>query len=198
MKVLIVDDHPVTRAGIKTVLELQKGVESVGEAGSAEEALLLAREAQPDLVILDVRLKGNDNGIELCREIKSLPAPPAVLIYTAYNSAEEVSSALLAGADGYVHKGVDYARLSEAIQRTCTGESIWLLGEDKERAESLLKSAADDSRLTPREKEIFGLVHCRYTNKEISDKLFISLQTTKNHVSSILKKLNRRGRSELY
>lgn len=198
MRMLVVDDHPVTRAGIKTVLELQEGFESVSETDNADEALLLVRDIQPDLVILDIRLKGNENGIELCRDIKSQPCPPAVLIYTAYNSPEEVSSALLAGADSYVHKGVDYARLSEAIQRTCTGESIWLLGEDKERAESLLKSAADDSRLTPREKEIFGLVHCRYTNKEISDKLFISLQTTKNHVSSILKKLNRRGRSELY
>jgi DNA-binding NarL/FixJ family response regulator len=198
MKILVVDDHPITRVGIRTVLELQEGVEQVGDADNAEEAFRLARDAPPDLVILDLRLKGDDNGIELCREIKSLPAPPAVLIYTAHNSAEEVSSALLAGADGYVHKGVDYTRLSEAIERTCAGDRVWLLGEDRETTESLLRSAIDDSGLTPREKEVFALVHSRHTNKEISEKLYISLQTTKNHVSSILRKLNRRKRSDLY
>lgn len=198
MKVLVVDDHPITRVGTRTVLELQEGVEQVSEADNAEEALRLARDTQPDLVVLDLRLKGNDNGIELCREMKSLPIPPLVLIYTAHNSAEEVSSALLAGADGYVHKGVDYTRFSEAIERTCAGDRVWLLGEDRETTESILRSAIDESCLTPREKEVFALVHSRHTNKEISEKLFISLQTTKNHVSSILRKLNRRRRSELY
>lgn len=178
------------------MLELEGATELIGEAESAEEALRLARQAAPDLIVLDLKLKGERSGIELCREIKALPNPPTVIIYTAYDSPEEVSAALRAGADGYVHKGIGYEQLSEILERTRAGQKVWILkGEDS--TESFRRVKAESTPLTPREEEVLSLLLRRRTNDEISRELSISVQTTKTHVSSILKKLGRRTRRDL-
>ena len=106
---MIVDDHPSVRLGLKVLLEQAAGVEVVGEAGDAAGAVELAAKLEPDLVVLDLRLQGEASGAEVCRGIKDLPDPPRVLIHTAYNTADDVTAATLAGADGYVHKSAGRA-----------------------------------------------------------------------------------------
>lgn len=197
MKVLLVEDHPATRLGVSSILEAY-GIEVVGEAASAEESLYLARRLLPDLAILDLRLPEGECGVEICRELKTLPEPPRVLIYTAYNAEEDISSALLSGADGYLHKSLEAELIPEVAARVHAGERTWLLGPEQETARQRLQISAQQSLLTPREKEVFDLILQRYSNYEISEKLFITLPTTKTHVSNILKKLKRRSRRELF
>jgi two-component system response regulator DevR len=199
MKVLVVEDHPITRLGIRSVLELERDVDSVSEAGTVEEAMTLLSGIEPELVILDLRLGGADLGIDLCREIKARNNPPRVLVYTAYDSPEAISRSLLAGADSYVHKGVEYSQLSRAVRQTIEGQKVWLLEERQEKTRSALShSDVEQAHLTTREREVLALLLRRRTNEEISRELFISLQTTKNHVSSILRKLGLRSRRELF
>jgi DNA-binding NarL/FixJ family response regulator len=107
-------------------------------------------------------------------------------------------AALLSGADGFLHKGEDYTKLPEAVRRTHAGERVWLLGGDVERAEDEVLRSSQEAPLTPRESEVLALVLKRYTNAEISERLSISLQTTKNHVSSIPRKLGKHSRRELF
>jgi len=193
-----VEDHPTMRLGVSSLLGVAGDIEVVGESESAGEALHLAEELRPDLVVLDLRLKGEEGGIEACREIKSLPDPPRVLVHTAYNTEEDVAATLLSGADGFLHKGEDYTKLPEAVRKTHAGERVWMLGGDVEQAEDEVLRSSEEVLLTPREKEVLALVLKRYTNAEISERLSISLQTTKNHVSSILRKLGKHSRRELF
>ncbi len=196
MRVLLVDDHPTFRFGLKALLA--SVAEVVGEAESAAAAVRLAKDLRPDLVLLDLRLEGGGSGIEACREIKTLPDAPRVLILTAHASVEDVAAATLAGADGYLHKGVEGEEILGAVERTVAGGRVWLLPTgDEEEAASRLKEASDEARLTPKEKEIFALVLKRRTNAEIAEELYISLYTVKNHVSSILRKLGLKSRREI-
>ncbi|MBA2442273.1 MAG: response regulator transcription factor [Rubrobacter sp.] len=198
MKVLLVEDHPTMRLGLRAAVELREGTEVAGEAAAAEEALELARTLTPDLVVLDLRLRGEPDGIELCREIKSLPDPPQVVIYTAYNSPQAISSCLLSGADSYVHKGEEPRKLLNAIEDTNAGERVWLLGGEEEEASTDLRSAAAASSLTDREQEVLYLVLKRRTNARIAGELHITVPTVKTHVSNILRKLDARNREDLF
>jgi DNA-binding NarL/FixJ family response regulator len=197
LRVLLVDDHPTVRFGIRHLLASASEVEVVCEAESAAEAVRLAESLRPDLVLLDLRL-GGDSGIEACREIKALPDAPRVLVFTAHTSAENVAGATLAGAEGYLHKGVEAEKLLDAIERTHAGGRVWLLPTENEvEAATRLKESSDEALLTPKEKEVFALVLKRRTNPEIAEELYISLYTVKNHVSSILRKLGLKSRREI-
>lgn len=167
----------------------------VGETGHAGEALGLAREKSPDLAIVDLQLKGAGSGVELCRELKSLPDPPKILVYTAHNSREHAQAALLSGADGFLHKGLDYGKLPEIVRRTHDGERPWLLGFEEEAQRQLQADA--ESPLTDRERDILELLRAGRTNPEISSELSVSLSTVKTHVGHILKKTGRSSRREL-
>ena len=196
MRILLVDDHPTVLFGLRHLLG-SAGFEIAGEAGNAAEAIRLAEELNPDLVLLDLRL-GEDSGIEACREIKASMHTPRVLVFTAHASVEDVAGATLAGADGYLHKGVAGEKLLDAIQRTHAGGRVWLLSaQNEEEAAARIKYASDEARLTPKEKEVFALVLKRRTNAEIARELYISLYTVKNHVSSILRKLGLKSRREI-
>ncbi|MCA1705724.1 MAG: response regulator transcription factor, partial [Actinobacteria bacterium] len=127
MRVLLVDDHPSLRLGVKVLLTGTHDLEVVGEAKDAQVAVKLTSELEPDLVILDLRLRGEKGGITACQEIKALPEAPRVLIYTAYSSAEDLSAAALAGADGYLCKGIEGPSLVDVIRRTCAGERVWVI-----------------------------------------------------------------------
>jgi DNA-binding NarL/FixJ family response regulator len=175
LRILLVDDHPTVRLGLKHLLE-SAGNEVVGEAGNATDAVRLAGELRPDVVLLDLRL-GDDSGIEVCREMKAMPGAPRVLVFTAHTGVEDVAAATLAGADGYLHKGTVAEELLDAVERTHAGRRIWLL--------------------PTAEKEVFALVLKRRTNAEIAGELYISLYTVKNHVSSILRKLGLKSRREI-
>ena len=193
---LLVDDHPTVLFGLKHLLG-SGGFEVAGEAGNAADAVRLAGELRPDLVLLDLRL-GEDSGIEVCREIEAVPDAPRVLVFTAHASVDDVAGATLAGADGYLHKGVAGEELLDAVRRTCAGGRVWLLpSENEEEATIRVQRASAEARLTPKEKEVFALVLKRRTNAEIAGELYISLYTVKNHVSSILRKLGLKSRRDI-
>jgi DNA-binding NarL/FixJ family response regulator len=197
LKILLVDDHPTVRFGLKHLLASADGTEVVGEAENAVDAVRLVEDLRPDLVLLDLRL-GEDSGIEVCREIKALLGSPRVLVFTAHASVEDVAGATLAGADGYLHKGVAGEKLLDAVRRIHAGQRVWLLpAENEEEAADRIRETSGEARLTPKEKEVFALVLKRRTNPEIAEELYISLYTVKNHVSSILRKLGLKSRREI-
>lgn len=197
MKVMLVEDHPAMRLGLATAFELVEEIELVGEAEDGQRALELATEHRPEVVLLDLRIKGEVAGVEICRELKSLPDPPRVVIYTAYNSSEDVFATRLAGADSYVHKGEEPQKVMEVIRETYEGKRVWLMGYEQDEISARLDSLSSGSDLTPREKEIFPLLVRQYTNARIARELCISPRTAKNHASSILKKLGVGNRTEL-
>lgn len=197
MRVLLVDNHPVVRLGIRTLLDAAGDGEGVIETGDAQEAVTITQNLRPDVVILDSELGAGKSGLEACRELKSLPDPPKVLVYTAQNSREDVAAAALAGADAYLHKGMECERLLDTINDTSNGERTWLLGAE-DHIHTRLKANIDDSDLTPKEVEILALLLEHRDNREIADALCLSLNTIKTHVRNILKKLGVKSRKELF
>ena len=133
------------------------------------------------------------------RSLKSRSEAPGVVVHTAHNSVEDVFTSQLSGADSFVHKGEVTQKLVEAVKETHAGRRVWLLGEGRRNPHPpTVPHGEDDPRLTRREKEVFHLLLGRYTNAEIAQELSISLQTTKNHVSSVLRKLGVQSRSGLF
>ena len=197
MKVLLVEDHPTTRFGAKTVVELTEGVEVVGEAEHADEALELIEERKPDLVLLDLKLRGGSDGIELCREIKALSDPPYVLVYSAYNSPKDIAACRLCNADGYIHKSEDPEQLLQALEKARAGESVWLLGLEPEEPDARLDEARRQADLTEREEDVFALLLRRRTDSEMAEELCISPHTVKTHVANVLAKLGYASRREI-
>jgi len=192
-RVLLVEDHPAMRLGVRTALCLDGDIRVVGEAGDASEAMRLVAGLALEVVVLDLRLRGEVGGLELCRRIKSLPEPPRVLVYTAYNSPAEVDAALSCGADSFVYKGEEPSKLREAVRETCAGKRVWLLGEEPGEAGPIALAAP----LTPREREVYERLLLGRSNRRIAEELGISLPTVKTHVSSILKKLGASSREDL-
>lgn len=156
-------------------------VEVVGEAGDGVEAVRLAAELKPDLVILDLRLQGETSGAEVCRNVKDLPEPPRVLIHTAYNTADDVTAATLAGADGYVHKGAGQAGFLGVVRRVSSGEHVWAVSVEARTAESRTEEEAKGANLTRKEREVFLLMLRHHSNAEIARELYVSLPTVKTH-----------------
>lgn len=197
-RIVLVEDHPVVRFGLKIVIDAQPDMQVIGEASTPADAVRLAADLQPDLVILALRLEGGLHGIEVCRELKNLPRAPAVLIYTAFNSSEDVASSFLSGADGFLYKGADSGQLLTSIRATCDGQRVWIPGTENPEQSSRLRRAAEESGLTPREREVLGLMLQRYTNTQIAEELYVELPTVKTHVSNILRKLSLSSRNELF
>jgi len=197
-RLMIVDDHEVVRMGLRAALEVEPDFSVVAEAANGKEAIEKARAHQPDIVLMDVRMDGMD-GIEACREIRSEYPDTKVLMLTSFAEEETVVAALLAGAAGYVLKNVARARLLEALRSVARGESLLDSKVTKGVLEKLVagkdKAAADDD-LTPREREVLILIAEGATNKEIAQKLVVSENTARNHVSHILGKLGFNRRSE--
>lgn len=198
IRILLVEDHPVVRLGLRTAISAQPDMEVINEADSPESAMSKCFDETPDLAIIPLRLGGEIRGIELCREIKTCPGAPYVLIYTFYNSREETSSSYLSGADSYLHKGEDTWHLLDAIRATSAGRKVWLLGTEASEQAAKLEEAVENSGLTRREREVLGFMLQRFTNAQIAKELFIELPTVKTHVSNILHKLGLSNRQELF
>ena len=202
LRVLLVDDHEVVRAGLRAVLETEQGIEVVGEAGTADQAVERALSLKPDIVLLDVRLgEGADvGGIAACREIRSLLPDARIVMFSSYGERETVLSSILAGASGYLTKNVGRSQLIAALRAAGRGESLLDPSVTKPVLEKLVQLSSASRKtgdpLSEREKEVLLLVAKGHTNREIAAKLVISEHTARNHVSHILDKLGMSRRSE--
>jgi len=198
LKVLLVDDHEVVRAGIKSLLESQDDMQVVGEAGTAEEGIRRVGFDEPDVVVLDVRLP-DGSGVEACRDIRSRFPEVKVLILTSFADEEALMSAILAGASGYVLKRVKGTDLVADIRKVGSGESLLDPDMTARLFERLRTGSKDDpllSRLTNQERIIVTHIAEGLTNKEIAEEMFLAEKTVKNYVSNLLAKMGMSRRSE--
>lgn len=196
--ILLVEDHPVIRLGLRSVINAQSDLHVIAEASSAIEAFSMNSATRPDLVVLPLRLEGELKGIEMCRELVASAHAPRVLIYTSYNSPEDASASYLSGAHSFVHKGEAPGRLVDTIRATITGRRVWLLGSEQDDPLARLEEIIENSSLTRREQEVLGFMLQRFSNLQIANELFVELATVKTHVSNILAKLGIKSRRELF
>jgi DNA-binding NarL/FixJ family response regulator len=197
-RLMIVDDHEVVRMGLKAALDIEDDFTVVAEAANGQEAIDRARVQRPDIVLMDVRMDVMD-GIEACREIRSEFPDTKVLMLTSYAEEETVVAALLAGAAGYVLKNVARSRLLEALRSVARGETLLDSKVTRSVLEKLTSGTGakqSEDNLTEREREVLVLIADGATNKEIAQKLVVSENTARNHVSHILSKLGFSRRSE--
>lgn len=197
MKILVVDRHPVTRLGIVTLLRTEDDILTIRVAESIDDAASIVASERPDIVVLDFILKGQQSGTELCRQIKSAPDPPGVVVYTDNDAELDLFLCQLSGADSYVHKDEEPDRLLEAIRATRAGKRVWFIGSEGATDPHRQHTVRQLSCLTPRERQIFSFMLKRYTNSRIAEELGISAQTVKNHSSSVLRKLGVSRRTDL-
>jgi two-component system NarL family response regulator len=190
IRILVVDDHPVVRAGLASMLSTIPGLAVCGAAASGEEALQLMDRDSPDVVLLDLRMPGM-TGIELLKAIRTRPVSPRTLVLTSYESDEEIYRAIEAGAQGYLLKSTPQAEIVTAIQAVHSGKHHIPPRIAARLAERMVRSA-----LTQRELEILEMVVRGLTNKQIGNALRISENTARNHINSIIRKLDVSGRTE--
>jgi two-component system response regulator DevR len=197
VRIFHLDDHELIRIGIETVIEHSPGLELVGQAATAEEALQRIPAARPDVALLDIQLEEGPSGIEVCREICSRWPEIRCLMFTAYGNDESVFAAIMAGASGYLLKGVRAAALTKAVQAVAEGRSLL---DPKVTAQVLewLRGSAHTNQpaLTDRERDILRLIAEGATNREIGENLYLAEKTVRNYVSSLLSKLGVQRRSE--
>jgi NarL family two-component system response regulator LiaR len=195
IRVVAVDDHQVVRGGIKYALLDFDDIELVGEAPNGEEALRLCEQAQPDVVLMDLVMSGMD-GVETTSAIRKRCPQIQILVLTSYHDKDLVRRAMQAGAIGYLLKGVSNQDLVEAIRAAHTGQPVLA----KEAVADLVQAAApapelgDD--LSEREREVLALLAQGLSNKEIAERLFLSVATVKYHVRLLLSKLGAGSRAE--
>jgi len=200
LRILIVDDHEVVRLGLRALLSNQANFVVVDEAASAKDAVEKSVQHRPDVVVMDIRMPG-DNGIEACREIKMHLPNTEVLMLTSYAEDEMLFDAISAGAAGYVLKQGGGDELVRAIQRVGQGEALLdpavtqrVLARVRQATRQEQAAAFND--LTEQELRVLGLVSEGRTNKEIAKALFLGEGTVRNYVSSILSKLGLTNRAE--
>jgi DNA-binding NarL/FixJ family response regulator len=198
--VLIADDHPLFRDGLRALLTSAPGVELVGEATTGEEAVSLAAELQPDVVVMDVQMPGI-GGIEATRRIIRDGPNIRILVVTMFEDDGTVFQAMRAGARGYVLKGANYAEMLRAIRAVGTGEAIFspkiavrLMDYFSSIRPTTLPQAFPE--LSDREREILDLIAQGHKNTDIARLLFLSPKTVRNHVSNVLHKLQVTDRTE--
>ncbi len=208
IRIMIVDDHPLFREGLRRVLEEENDLLVEAEVADGEHAIALARDIHPDVVLLDINLPSM-NGLQVTREIKASLPDTAVINLTAYHDEEQIVHALRAGASAYYPKEVMPDKLIFAVRQVNRGQYViddkvltssevdsWLM---KQLARLSPPGGPDESRfvpLSPREMEILQHAARGSSNKEIAHELGISQQTVKNHISSILRKLDVKDRTE--
>ena len=195
IRVAVVDDHAMFRAGVIQSLGFDGGIEVVGEGASAAEAVQLARELSLDLILLDVSMPGN--GIEAAREILRMPVPPKVAMLTVSEDDNDVTGALEAGAVGYLPKGIRAPDLIAAVRSLRDGRSVvspdlaLRVLSNRVRAE-----ASPLATLSDQEKRTLRLIAKGLSNREVGERLDVQEKTVKYHVTNILRKLKARNRVE--
>jgi len=201
ISVLIVDDHSMFRQGLKQILELEEDIQVVGQASNGEEAVRIASEVCPDVILMDINMPGT-NGLQAIKELKQSDISSKVIVLTIHEDREYLFKTLQMGAEGYVLKDAEPSVLIEAIRNVYEGESYIQPNMTKElvrefnRITMHEKDKQQDNKLTPREIEVLSLIAEGMINKEIAKQLYISEKTVKNHVSNIFKKLNVSDRTQ--
>jgi two-component system response regulator DevR len=199
-RVMLVDDHEIVRRGLRSILELEPDISVVAEAGGWDEALLALQRAEPDVVLLDLKLSPDRDaeGLELCSEILRRRPDSQVVVLSTFLDEELLNQALRRGAKAYVLKEVDVVELVHIIRAVSRGES----GFDS-RSAALVRAlatgggAGTEPLLTQREREVVELVIHGMTNPEIGSRMFISESTAKFHVRNVMRKLGVRRRAEV-
>jgi DNA-binding NarL/FixJ family response regulator len=192
IRVVVADDHPIVRDGLRALIEASPGIELLGEATTGDEAIDLAREVRPDVVLMDLAMPGR-NGIEATREIAAKEYATAVLILTMFADDESIFAAMRAGARGYLLKDAGNEEMRRAIEGVGNGEAIFGAGVAQRmvgffaRARELGVQPFPD--LTDREREVLAEIAQGASNSTIALHLGISVKTVRNHVSTILSKL---------
>jgi DNA-binding NarL/FixJ family response regulator len=200
VRVCVVENEALVRQGLVRLLELDAGVQVVGEARDGREALRLIAEQRPDVALLDVRMPGV-GGLEVLAALRRAPHRPACLVLTTFDDPDVLLAAMRAGARGYLLKDVSLELLASAIRRLAAGGTFFrpaltdriLSGIDRVAAHPEIDDAHD--RLTEREHEVLGLLAGGYSNAEIAGALGVAERTAKNHVSAVLAKLYVRDRT---
>lgn len=197
--VIVIDDHPLFRKGVSDLLSMDDSLTLIGEASSGEEGIALAHTKNPDLILLDLNMKGMD-GIETLKAIKGMDLDSRVIMLTVSDNEEHVVAALRAGADGYLLKDMEPEDILERLRvaahgRLVISDNLTELLAHALREESLPKDP-EQAGLTERESQILDLISAGYSNKLIARELGITEGTVKVHVKHLLKKLNLRSRVE--
>ncbi|WP_370277406.1 two-component system response regulator NarL [Pontibacterium sp.] len=198
--ILLIDDHPLLRKGVKQLIELDTDLKVVAEASNANEGVAAALEHEPDLILLDLNMP-EINGIETLKMLREEGVDSRVVVFTVSDNEEDVVAALKAGADGYLLKDMEPEELLNNLNQAALGKMVI-----SDRLTTLLAQALqskrtakgpDISSLTPRERQIIKLIAAGLPNKLIARKLSITEGTVKVHVKHLLKKLNLRSRVEV-
>lgn len=192
ISVLIVDDHPIVRTGLRALLDQREDVRIVGEAASGEEAIALAGLLHPDVVLCDLRLGGGIDGVQTTVALRSLKPAPAVLILTTFDRDAEILAAIEAGAAGYLLKDVPPATIVAALRQAAAGQMV-LTPELTDRVVQGIRRPR--VRLTDRETDVLRLLDTGASNREIAKSLFITEGTVKTHLVHIFAKLDADSRS---
>ena len=199
ISLLITDDHALVRQGTRAFLELQPDLNVVGEAGSGEEAVRLAAELAPDVVLMDLVMPGI-GGVEATRQVKQVSPHSQIIVLTSYHEDEYIFPALRAGALSYVLKDVGPEELADTVRKAARGESVLHPRVASRVVEELRGTRRDTPNLftdlSDRELEVLRLIADGLSNAEIADKLVISEKTVKGHVSNILGKLHMMDRTQ--
>jgi len=205
IRIVVIDDHVIVRAGLRMLIDNHEGMTVVGEAGTRIDALAITANEQPDIILLDLDI-GGESGLDFLRELLAAATQARVLVLTGVRDPKAHRRAVLLGAMGLVFKDKAAEVLIKAIEKVHAGE-VWLdrsltasVLSEMSQADKTRKADPDDAKigsLTSREREIVGLVCEGLKNKQIADRLFISEATVRNHLTSILSKFDLSDRFEL-
>lgn len=198
IRVFLVDDHEIVRRGVGSLLDDEEGIEVVGEAGTAAQALARVPALEPDVVVLDVRLPDGD-GVTVCRDIRSMLPETRMLMLTSYSDDEALYGAVMAGASGYILKQIHGTDLVGAVRTVAEGRSLL----DPESTTRMLRRLREEAgrkdplgELTDQERRVLELIGEGLTNREIGARMYLAEKTVKNYVSRVLAKLGMARRTQ--
>jgi DNA-binding NarL/FixJ family response regulator len=197
IRVILVDDHPVIRNGVKNILAATMDIQVIGEAESGEEAIDLVNQLHPDVLVLDMELPGK-NGVAVTQELKAAGSPVRILAFSGYEDREFIQGVLNSGAAGYLTKDEPGEVLVQAIRGVAGGQQGWLSRKIKATLVTMYQEEDDPAmHISPRESQVYGLISEGMTNKRIALELQISEKTVEKYIYNLFKKFDVASRVEL-